>query len=101
MDCAEGEDEQDCPYVSPSCPHGHFSAGGSCFRYFDLKTTLTWNEAAMACVAECGPSSYLAALNTPGEWTDVLRLLRLREHIAQVEKVYIGLRYAGEVLPQM
>ena len=100
MDCVEGEDEADCPYVSPFCPHGYFSVGGGCFRYFDLKSTLTWNQAAQAC-AESGPSSYLAALNTPGEWLGVLRLLLLRKRAAEVEMVYIGLRYSGDVLPRM
>ena len=101
MDCVEGEDEADCPYMSPFCPRGYFfSAGGGCFRYFDPKSALTWNEAAEAC-AESGPSSYLAALNTPGEWFGVLRLLLLRKRVAEVEMVYIGLRYSEDVLPRM
>ena len=102
--CIHGEDEQHCPYTSASCPLTHFRAAGRCFRYVDPDSTLTWNEAGRLCGQGQGRSaysSYLASFNTPEEWHEVTRLLRLRSLRLKTERVFVGLRYVGDALPMM
>ena len=91
-DCLHGEDELVCPYTDVSrCGAGAISLGESCYFYVISKARMTWNDANSMCASN---DAYLASLNTPREWDDVMNVLSVRE-----ASIYLGLRSAGFHLP--
>lgn len=96
-DCVGGEDEMRCPYTG-HCGLGALTLSGRCYHYVILPMTSTrfrWEDAVETCALRHG--GYLASLNTPEEWRDVIAVLHLRRY----ESVYVGLHSAERRLPFM
>ena len=91
-DCVHGEDEQDCPYTNVSrCGAGAISLGESCYFYVISENDVSWQDAMDACQSS---NAYLANLNTPKEWDDVMQLLFVRRGA-----IFLGLRSSDSYLP--
>ena len=93
VECAGGEDEQDCPYSSPLCEPGQFFLGHSCYTYMQAGEK-SWDSASAQCQVS---GSQLVSLNDMDEWRTVTRLLR--QH--GVLRVFTGLRSVSPALPLM
>ncbi|XP_070173749.1 G-protein coupled receptor GRL101-like [Littorina saxatilis] len=79
-DCVGGEDEMRCPYTG-HCGLGALTLSGRCYHYVILPMTSTrfrWEDAVETCALRHG--GYLASLNTPEEWRDVIAVLNLRRY---------------------
>ena len=91
-DCVDGEDELSCPYTHLArCGAGAITLGDSCYYYVISSHRLSWNDAMEACKLK---DAYLANLNTPQEWDDVMQLLLVREG-----GVFVGLRSSDLKVP--
>ncbi|KAK7485925.1 hypothetical protein BaRGS_00022792 [Batillaria attramentaria] len=95
QECANDEDEMECPYRNHSCGKGWILLGGRCFLYVTSKQPITWNEASISCQLR---GARLASLNTPEEWSDGIRLLHMRAEHTHKYNVYIGLQPADPPL---
>ena len=93
-ECDGGEDEANCPYRNKDCGRGHFSVGGGCYALHVANRPITWNEAANECLRR---GEYLASLNNPEEWQDVITFLR--EYLTR--KVYLGMHMSGANFPEL
>ncbi|KAK7484422.1 hypothetical protein BaRGS_00024307 [Batillaria attramentaria] len=93
-DCVSGEDEEDCPYSSDACGQGHFSVGGTCYRYVTSNHKLTWEEASAACLNR---GERLASLSTLEKWYGVLEVLLNYGNRGG----FLGLKSSNPSLPSM
>ena len=64
-----------------------------CYEYVVPEPRVTWTEAHLACV---GRGGHLASLETPEEWSAVLRALALRN---TAHAVYLGLSATALLRP--
>ena len=92
-ECAEGEDERDCPYSNPLCARGEFFLGHSCYTYGKVEP-MSWKSASLQCQNR---GAQLVSLNDVDEWRSVTGMLRQFD----VVDVYTGLRDASPALPMM
>ncbi|KAL8619706.1 hypothetical protein ACOMHN_025792 [Nucella lapillus] len=91
-ECFGKEDENHCGYADHGCGKGFFAAGSGCYTFISGEKTVTWNEAANECRLR---ESYLASLNTPEEWQDVIAAVK----DLVLGPVYFGLQIAGVSFP--
>ena len=92
--CAEGQDERDCPYTKPQCGLGFITAGRSCFVLVSLGRMVSWSQASDHCVRG---GMHLASLNTEAQWRDILDALSLRDSHDVFRGVLIGLSSTTKV----
>ena len=113
LECHSGEDEKDCVFTGCGLDAGHtasglvehrqvvgveqrFTASGNCYSYVRPERNVTWNEAYIGCATRGG--ARLASFNTPEEWNDVTRVLRMGK---MSNKVLVGLKSPASRLRQM
>ena len=94
VQCAERDDEMNCPYSSPLCEPGDFFLGHSCYNYVKTESLTTWSFASVQCQKQ---GRQLVSLNDVDEWRSVTKQLR-RYHISLM---FAGLRITPLTLPKM
>ena len=93
-ECDGGEDEANCPYRVKDCSRGHVSIGRGCYAVLTENRPITWKEAANECLRR---GEYLASLNNPEEWHDVMT--SFRQYLTR--EVYLGMHTNGADFPQL
>ncbi|KAK7469743.1 hypothetical protein BaRGS_00036225, partial [Batillaria attramentaria] len=96
-DCAGGEDEADCPYTG-RCGQGKLTIGNRCYLFVH-QSSIQWIEAEIMCRQQGG---YLASLNTPREWHDVMQVIQERVFtLTSVTEIQIGFSNAPASIGHM
>lgn len=99
IDCANGEDEEGCPYKDPSCWPQGYAMNGRCYQIIINKhVNVSWRMAEEFC--ERNLSSHLLSVSTEGRRKSVDKL---REFIGQsLGVIFLGLqRMRMQQVPQM
>ncbi|CAG5136487.1 unnamed protein product [Candidula unifasciata] len=88
IDCANGEDEEGCPYKEPSCWPQGYAMNGRCYQIIVNKHAMSWRMAEEFC--ERNLSSHLISVSTEARRKSVDKL---REFIGpSLSVIFLGLQ---------